>query len=85
MDNNTNHQRDAKIDELMRKIGAETGTGEKLKQAAGRNPAVASAIKNLSDNDIARINAILSDPEATKKILATTQAQMLLHQLKKQS
>lgn len=73
---------DEKIDELMSKIGAETGTGEKLKRAADLNPTVAAALNHLSDNDIAKINAILNDKEATRKILATAQAQALLKKLK---
>lgn len=73
---------DEKIDELIDKIGAETGTGEKLKRAADLNPTVAAALNSLTDNDIAKINEILNDKEATKKILATAQAQALLKKLK---
>lgn len=77
-----NKSNEEKINELMDKIGAETGTGEQLKKAADLNPTVAAALSSLSDNDIAKINAILSDKEATKKILATAQAQVLLKKLK---
>lgn len=73
---------EGKINELMDKIGAETGTGDKLKKAAKLNPQVAAALTNLSHEDIAKINEILSDKEATKKILATSQAQAILRKLK---
>ncbi len=75
---------DEKINELMSKIGAETGTGDKLKKAAQLNPKVAAALNSLSENDMAKINEILSDKDATKKILATVQAQAILKKLKGQ-
>ena len=79
-----NMDRNAKIEALTQKIGAETGTGDQLKRAAALTPAVASAIKHLSDNDIARISAILNDKDATRRILATPQAQAILKKLKEQ-
>ena len=48
------------------------------------NPKVAAALNSLSENDMAKINEILSDKDATKKILATVQAQAILKKLKGQ-
>lgn len=76
MKNMENTQHTA-IDELLRRIGASDGTGDQLKKAAASNPAVASAVERLTDSDIQKISALLSNPQALQKLLSTPQAQML--------
>ena len=55
---------------------------DKLKKAASINPQLAAALKNLSQDDIEKINNIINDKNATAKILATPQAQEILRKLK---
>ncbi|MBQ1555839.1 MAG: hypothetical protein IIZ68_10365 [Clostridia bacterium] len=75
--------RDARIDALTRKLGMEPGTaGDQIRHAAAQNPAVASALRNLSDGDIEKISAVLSDRDAARKLLSTPQAQALLKMLR---
>ena len=75
--------RDARIDALTRKLGMEPGTaGDQIRHAAAQNPAVAAAFNSLSDGDIEKISAVLSDQDAARKLLSTPQAQALLKMLR---
>lgn len=69
--------RNDRMDELLRRVGASDVTGNQLKKAAASNPAVASAVERLTDSDIQKISALLSNPQALQKLLSTPQAQML--------
>lgn len=71
-----------KINDLLSKAGAKPGTADQLQKVASLNPKVAEALRHLTDSDIAKINAILSDKDAANRILATSQAQELLKKLK---
>ncbi len=54
---------------------------DQLEQAARRNPAVAKALSGLSAEDMAKLRAVLADPEQTRRILATPAAQQMLQKL----
>lgn len=54
---------------------------DQLEVAAQRSPAVARALSGLSEEDMAKLRAVLSDPEQTKRILATPMAQQMLRKL----
>ena len=77
--NNSDHDR---INRLLRSTGAEEGAAEKLRQAAGNDPAVAKALERLTDSDIAGIAAILSDKQALARIMSSPKAMNLLKKLK---
>lgn len=72
----------ARIRELLRRAGAPSGEADRLNRAAAQNPALAQALERLTDEDMARISAVLHDRDAAGRILATPQAQALLHKLK---
>lgn len=72
------------LNDIFRKAAAQIGSSpDQLQRAAQNNPQLADALKNLSSEDINKINAIINDKEATARILATPQAQELLKKLKK--
>lgn len=54
---------------------------DQLEMAAQRSPAVAQALSKLSEQDMAKLRAVLSDPEQTRRIMATPVAQQLLRQM----
>lgn len=72
----------SKLNELLTQSGAGKDTAQKLQRIAERNPNVAAALNQLSEQDIAKIRALLNDKEAASRILATSQAQELLGKLK---
>lgn len=78
-------QKDERFNDIFNKAAAQMGTSsDQLKKAANANPKLAAALKNLSQEDIAKINSIINDKEASARILATPQAQEILKKLKKQ-
>ena len=57
-----------KINDLLSKAGAKPGTADQLQKVASLNPKVAEALRHLTDSDIAKINAILSDKDAANNV-----------------
>lgn len=55
-----------------------------LDNAAAKNPQIASMLSKLSPADKQKLQNVLSDPEQTRRILATPQAQALLRSLQSQ-
>ncbi len=72
-----------KIDRLIKSVGADDSATAQLRKAAQGNDAVARALENLTDKDIAKITSLLGDKEATARIMSTPKAQALLRMLKK--
>jgi len=54
---------------------------DKLDAAAQSNPAIARALSGLSAQDMAKLRAVLADPEQTRRILATPEAQQMLRRM----
>ena len=77
-----NYPDNDKISKLLRSTGAEEGSAEKLRQAARSDPAVAKALEQLTESDIAGIAAILSDKKALARIMSAPKAAALLKKLK---
>lgn len=77
------HAGDDKIDRLMKLSGGENGAAEKLKQAARNDPAIARAVGTLTEGDIERITALLSDRQALARLLSSPKAKDLLKKLKR--
>lgn len=60
------------------------GAGNNLGSIAEKNPQLASLLSKLSDSDKQKLQQVLNDPEQTRRILATPQAQNLLRSLQTQ-
>lgn len=72
------------LNNIFRKAAEKTGSSpNELQKAAQSNPKLADALKNLTNEDISKINNILNDKDATARILATPQAQEILRKLNK--
>ncbi len=72
------------LNDIFRKAAEKMGSSpDNLQKAAEANPKLADALKNLTSEDISKINSILNDKEASARILATPQAQEILKKLKK--
>ena len=68
------------IEDLLKKTSEKMGVNpEKLKDA--NNPNVENILKKLPQNQANKVKEILSDKEATKKLLSTPKAQQLLKKL----
>ena len=66
------------IQKLLKTVSERLGSNpEQLKQSA-QNGKIEDAIKNLNKKDSDKIQKILSDKEATAKLLSTPKAQQLL-------
>jgi len=52
-----------------------------ITSAAQKDPRVAKAMAQLSEQDAARLREVLADPEKTKQILSTPLAQQMLRRL----
>ncbi len=73
------------IDNINRLLRGATNQGdasEKIRKAAENDPAVARAIGNLTEKDLAEISAILNDKQALRRIMSTPKAQALLRKFK---
>lgn len=60
------------------------GAGNNLGSIAEKNPQLAGLLAKLSDSDKQKLQQVLNDPEQTRRILATPQAQSLLRSLQTQ-
>lgn len=65
------------IDNLSKRLGKEP---QQIKKAA-QNGNMQSILQGMNSTQAARLEKILSDPEASKKILDTPQAQALIKKL----
>lgn len=72
------HSDNDKIDKLVNLSGAENSAAEKLRQAARKDPSIAQAVGRLTDSDIARITALLSDKQALARLMSSPKAKDLL-------
>lgn len=52
-----------------------------LDRAVQKNPALEKLLSQLSEQELAKLQAALADPEATRKVLATPAAQQMLRKL----
>lgn len=52
-----------------------------VSEAASRDPAVAKALSQLSEQDMNRLRAVLADPEKTRQMLSSPLAQQLMRRL----
>lgn len=69
------------IEELLKNLSEKLGTSpEELKESAQKKD-FSHVFDNLSANDAERIKKVLSDKDATEKILSTPKAQKLLNKL----
>ena len=72
------------IDRLVDCAAGVSGTSrENVEKAFGSNPLLTSALSKMSQEDVSKLIGILNDPEKSKKIMATPQAQQLLNSLGK--
>lgn len=77
MNQNNNQSLDAMLEKASQKLGTDS---EKLKSAASKGK-ISDLLKNLGNKEAQRVTNILSDKEATKKLLSTPKAQQLLKKL----
>ena len=66
------------LDEMLKKASQKLGTDPKNIKEAVSNNNINSLLKNLGKRESEKINKILSDKEATSKLLATPKAKELL-------
>lgn len=66
------------LKELMSRTGIDSASAEKLSDAAGSDPRIAKALGSLTQEDMDKISAVLSDREATARIMSSPKAQALL-------
>ena len=74
---NNNQSLDAMLEKASQKLGTDS---EKLKSAASKGK-ISDLLKNLGSKEAQKVTNILSDKEATKKLLSTPKAQQLLKKL----
>lgn len=67
-----------RINRLLKASDNESGASDKIREAAEHDPAIARAIGNLSEKDMARISAILNDKQAIQRIMSSQKARELL-------
>lgn len=77
MNQNKNQSLDAMLEKASQKLGTDS---EKLKSAASKGK-ISDLLKNLGSKEAQKVTNILSDKEATKKLLSTPKAQQLLKKL----
>lgn len=77
MNQNKNQSLDAMLEKASQKLGTDS---EKLKSAASKGK-ISDLLKNLGNKEAQKVTNILSDKEATKKLLSTPKAQQLLKKL----
>ncbi len=77
MNQNNNQSLDAMLEKASQKLGTDS---EKLKSAASKGK-ISDLLKNLGNKEAQKVTNILSDKEATKKLLSTPKAQQLLKKL----
>lgn len=77
MNQNSNQSLDAMLEKASQKLGTDS---EKLKSAASKGK-ISDLLKNLGNKEAQKVTNILSDKEATKKLLSTPKAQQLLKKL----
>lgn len=74
------------LDALINSAAAASGSSRaQLEQAINGDARIKAAVSRLSPEDISKLQAVLSDPERTRKLLSSPQAQMLMHRLRKNS
>lgn len=83
MSDNTSGMNHNQLEALLKMTSQRLGTTpEALKQAA-QNGDLSKMLGNVTQNESAAMQKVLSDPEAAKKLLSTPQAQKLLQMLQK--
>ncbi len=71
------------LEDLFNSAAKTAGTSaDDLKRTAAADPKLSSVLKGLSGEDLSKISAVLSDPQATARVMATPQAQEFLKKLK---
>ncbi len=66
------------IQKLLKTVSERLGSNPEQLSKAAQNGKIEDAIKNLNKKDSDKIQKILSDKEATAKLLSTPKAQQLL-------
>lgn len=66
------------VDEMLQKASQTLGTSSQNLKQAIENKNVNNLLKNLETKDAQKLSNILSDKEATKKLLSTPKAKQLL-------
>ncbi len=66
------------LDEMLKKASKKLGADPKNIKEAVSNKNINSLLKNLGEKESEKINRILSDKEATSKLLSTPKAKELL-------
>lgn len=78
---NSPKQNNNQLDELLKTVSEKLGAdSEKLRSSAQKGD-LAQTLQNMKPEDAQRLQKILSDKNATEKLLATPQAQALLKKL----
>lgn len=58
------------------------GDADALERLAGGDPRLAGLLARLTPGDVKKLQQVISDPELTKRILATPRAQELMRSIK---
>lgn len=73
------------IDSMLKAARQALGGDEKrLNEAAKYNPSLAKLISSMKPEEAKKLMSILNDPEESKRLLATPQAQKLMDSLRRQ-
>ena len=73
--------KDAKLNELLQALSAQLGESPNELQKEAQEGNVDHLLGKLSDSDAQKVKRVLSDKNATEKLLSSKQAQALLKQL----
>lgn len=65
-------------DEILKIASQKLGVDSKTIKNAAKSEKREQLLKNLSDSDKQKVSKVLNDPELTKKLLSSPQAQSLL-------
>lgn len=65
-------------DEILKMASQKLGVDSKTIKNAAKSEKGEQLLKNLSDSDKQKVSKVLNDPELTKKLLSSPQAQSLL-------
>lgn len=67
-----------KIENLLENVSEKLGVDKEKLRKSAQNGDISQTLKNLNPKDAQKLQKVLSDKEATQKLLSTPQAQQLL-------
>ncbi len=69
---------DKNINNILNELSGKLGMSQQQVENAAKSGNIKNLLKNADENQTKQIESILSDPEKTKKLLESPQAQALL-------